>query len=113
MAVMLNLGIEEGLLAGPQELNVASEDVAQTRRGRLYLRGLKIQSTSEVLALHSKTPELWVQPGLLQANPCTTLANLGFMFFRTINRLPDVIIAGKIRLAISFPELVFQPARHP
>lgn len=40
---MLNLGIEESLLAGPQELNVVSEDVAQTRRGRLYLKGLKIQ----------------------------------------------------------------------
>lgn len=74
MAVMLTLGIGEGLLAGPQELNVASEDVAQARRGRLYLKGLKIHSTSGVLALHSTTLQLTVQPGLLKANPCTTLS---------------------------------------
>lgn len=41
--VTLKLGIEEGLLAGPRELNAVSKDVAQTRRGRLYLKGLKIQ----------------------------------------------------------------------
>lgn len=73
MAVTLNLGTEEGLLAGPQELDVVAEDVAQTRRGRLNLKGLKIQQTSDVLALHSTTLQLMVQPGLLRANPCTIL----------------------------------------
>lgn len=48
---MLNLGIEEGSLAGPLKPNVVSEEVAQTRRGRLYLKGLKIQQTSDTLAL--------------------------------------------------------------
>lgn len=42
-AVMLNLGIEEGLLAAPLKPNAAPEEVAQTRRGSLYLKGLKIQ----------------------------------------------------------------------